>query len=129
MSGDSEKSSEKTGYFMYVVRCSDGTFYTGYATDVERRVATHNAGAGAKYTRTRRPVELVAHAGFATKHEALSAEYHFKRLGRADKDALLAKAQLTPFEDVLAQAFDLGIKSEEATHGGEKRHEGPDGKR
>ena len=52
---------------MYVVRCADGTLYTGYSPDVEARVAAHNAGRGAKYTKTRLPVELVASAAFATR--------------------------------------------------------------
>ena len=51
---------------MYVVKCADGTLYTGYSPDVEARVAAHNAGKGAKYTKTRRPVELVGSAAFET---------------------------------------------------------------
>ena len=96
---------------MYVVKCADGTLYTGYSPDVEARVAAHNAGKGAKYTKTRRPVELVASASFETKHEAMSAEWHFKQLGRAKKDELLARV-LTgePFEDVLGSAFDLRLE-------------------
>ena len=61
-------------HYMYVVKCADGTLYTGYSPDVEARVAAHNAGKGAKYTKTRRPVELMASAAFETKHEAMSAE-------------------------------------------------------
>lgn len=91
---------------MYVVKCADGTLYTGYSPDVEARVAAHNAGKGAKYTKTRRPVELVASAAFETKHEAMSAEWHFKQLSRAKKDKLLARAGASmPFEDILSEAF------------------------
>lgn len=79
-----------TGHFMYVVRCSDGTLYTGYARDVEARVATHNAGTGAKYTRSRRPVILEAFASFESKHSAMSAEAHFKQLSRVQKEAIIA---------------------------------------
>ena len=61
-------------HFMYVVKCADGTLYTGYAIDVEERVNTHNAGNGAKYTRSRRPVTLIAKARFNTKHDAMRAE-------------------------------------------------------
>ena len=61
-------------HYMYVLECADGTLYTGYAVDVERRVAVHNAGRGAKYTRSRLPVTLVANAEFASKHDAMSAE-------------------------------------------------------
>ena len=96
---------------MYVVKCADGTLYTGYSPDVEARVAAHNAGKGAKYTKTRRPVELVASVAFETKHEAMSAEWHFKQLSRAQKDALLAHiSEGEPFEDVLDSAFDLRLE-------------------
>ena len=71
-------------YYMYVVACADGSLYTGYATDVERRVSEHNGSPrGARYTRARRPVTLVATARFASRHEAMAAEFHFKRLARA----------------------------------------------
>lgn len=79
-------------YYMYVVECADGSLYTGYATDVPRRVAQHNAGEGAKYTRSRRPVRLVASARFATQHEALAAEYRFKRIPRERKLSLIERA-------------------------------------
>ncbi len=101
-------------HFMYVVRCADGTLYTGYSPDVESRVAAHNAGRGAKYTKARRPVELVASAAFATKHEAMSAEWHFKRLTRARKEELLGLAAGEPLEDVLARAFGLSPACGEA---------------
>lgn len=101
-------------HFMYVVRCADGTLYTGYSPDVEARVAAHNAGKGAKYTKARRPVELVASAAFASKHEAMSAEWHFKHLTRARKEELLGQAAREPLEDVLARAFDLSPACGEA---------------
>ena len=102
---------EPERYCMYDVECADGTWYTGYATDVAHRVATHNAGKGAKYTRSRLPVTLVATAEFATRHEALSAEYHFKRLSRAQKEKLIARAASEEdgsLERLLAEMFDLG---------------------
>lgn len=77
---------------MYVLRCADGSLYTGYTTDVEARVAKHNAGEGAKYTASRRPVALEAAAGFDTKHEAMSAEYHFKQLTREEKLSIISQA-------------------------------------
>jgi putative endonuclease len=93
-------------HYMYVVECADGTLYTGYSPDVQARVAAHNAGRGARYTRSRGPVRLVASAAFADKHQAMSAEWHFKRLTRAQKDALLARAASgEPFEDVLLQTI------------------------
>ncbi len=97
-----------SGHFMYVLACADGTLYTGYAVDVAQRVAAHNAGKGAKYTRPRRPVRLLAAASFATKHDAMSAEARFKRLNRAEKEALVGQAiEGRPFESVLAERFGL----------------------
>lgn len=86
MSTDEEAGHE---HYVYVVECSDGTYYTGYTTDVERRVAEHNAGTGAKYTRGRRPVELVHVEAFADQSRAMQREYAVKQLRRADKDALV----------------------------------------
>lgn len=86
---------------MYVLECVDGSLYTGYAVDVERRVAVHNAGRGAKYTRARRPVTLLAYAQFTTKHDAMHAEYCFKQLSRDEKDALLAAASRSSLEQAL----------------------------
>ena len=79
-------------HFMYVIECADGSLYTGYSPDVQARFAAHQAGTGAKYTRGRGPLNLLAVAEFATKHDAMSAEYRFKRLSRDRKDELLAKA-------------------------------------
>ncbi len=72
-------------YYVYVVQCADGTLYTGYTTNVERRVATHNAGKGGSYTRAHRPVTLLIAWSFPTKSAALQAEYAFKRLPRVQK--------------------------------------------
>ena len=77
---------------MYVIECADGSLYTGYSPDVQARFAAHQAGTGAKYTRGRGPLNLLAVAEFATKHDAMSAEYRFKRLSRDRKDELLTKA-------------------------------------
>ncbi|MFD1431777.1 GIY-YIG nuclease family protein [Lacticaseibacillus yichunensis] len=76
-------------FYFYVLKCADGTFYGGYTTDVGERVATHNAGKGAKYTKTRRPVRLLYAEAFSERHDALSAEWHFKHQTRADKEAFL----------------------------------------
>ncbi len=76
--------------YTYIVRCADGSLYTGWTDDLEKRVAAHNAGKGAKYTRSRRPVTLVYHEKFATPREAMSREWHLKRLTRAQKLALIA---------------------------------------
>lgn len=82
----------KTAY-MYVLECADGSLYTGYTTDVTKRVATHNAGKGAKYTRTRLPVKLRYVESFATKAAAQSAEVYFKQKTRAKKLAYINEKQ------------------------------------
>lgn len=94
---------ERPAFYVYVLACADGTLYTGYTNDVEQRARTHNAGKGAKYTRSRTPVEVVAQARFATKHEAMSAEFRFKHLSRRAKDRLLARARTEGFAAVLAE--------------------------
>ncbi len=77
------------GHYVYVVECSDGTYYTGYTTDVERRVAEHNDGTAAKYTRGRRPVELIHAETYDTKSDAMQREYAIKQLRRAAKERLV----------------------------------------
>ena len=76
-------------HYVYVVQCSDDSFYTGYTTDVQRRVREHDAGEGAKYTRGRTPVELVHAEGFDSKSAAMSREYEIKQLSRAEKERLV----------------------------------------
>ena len=68
-------------YCAYILRCADGTLYSGYTADLVARVAMHNAGRGAKYTRSHRPVHLVYFESFATKEEALAREAAIKKLG------------------------------------------------
>ncbi|WP_415378560.1 GIY-YIG nuclease family protein [Halosimplex sp. TS25] len=75
-------------HFVYVLRCGDDTFYTGYTTDVERRVREHDAGEGAKYTRGRTPVRLVHVEGFDSQSAAMSREYEIKQRSRAAKKRL-----------------------------------------
>jgi len=84
------------GHWVYVVECVDGSFYTGYTTDVERRVREHDRGEGAKYTRGRTPVELVHAETFDSKSTAMSREYEVKRLTRAEKDRLVESDAGTP---------------------------------
>ena len=88
-------------HYIYILECGDGSLYTGYTTDVEARVSAHQAGTGAKYTKSHAPVRLIAQARFYSKERAMSAEAHFKQLDRAQKDALLAKANDAPLEDIL----------------------------
>lgn len=77
--------------YTYVVKCSDGSLYTGWTTDVTRRVKEHNEGKGAKYTKSRRPVELVYYEAFETKQEAMKREYAIKQLSREEKEKLIQK--------------------------------------
>ena len=76
-------------HYVYILRCIDGSLYTGWTTDLEHRLASHNEGTGAKYTRSRRPVELVYHEVYETRSEALKREAAIKRLSREKKLALI----------------------------------------
>ena len=79
-------------FFAYLLLCADGSYYAGYTTDLARRVAVHNAGKGAKYTKSRLPVTLVYFEEFDNGHAARSREWHLKRLTHAEKEALAEKA-------------------------------------
>ncbi|GAB4459188.1 MAG: hypothetical protein OHK0041_23790 [Anaerolineales bacterium] len=81
-----------TQCFCYIVECADGTYYTGWSVDPEKRVKAHNAGRGAKYTRTRRPVRLVYVEPQPDRKTAMKREFQIKRLGRGGKRKLLEKA-------------------------------------
>ena len=72
-----------------IVKCKDGSLYTGWTNDLEKRIIAHNEGKGAKYTKSRRPVTLVYYETFETKEEAMSREYHIKRMSRREKEKLL----------------------------------------
>ena len=80
-------------YFVYIVRCADGTLYTGYARDPHARERVHNNGRGAKYTMGRRPVRLVYQEAFRSVGKALAREFELKQLTRAQKDALVVSAR------------------------------------
>ena len=75
----------------YIIKCSDDSLYTGITIDLEKRLAAHNAGKGAKYTASRRPVHLVYREGAANRSEASKRENEIKKLSRNDKLALCAK--------------------------------------
>lgn len=81
-------------FYVYILRCADGTLYTGYTDDPERRARVHNAGKGAKYTRSRLPVELVYREALEDKSAALRREREIKKLSRAQKLALIAAQNL-----------------------------------
>lgn len=76
-------------YFVYIVQCADGTYYTGYTNDVAGRLAMHNAGRGAKYVRGRSPVALVYTKEYKYHKKALQAECDIKKLTRSRKEALI----------------------------------------
>lgn len=80
---------ENDGYFVYILLCADKTFYIGTSNDVSKRVATHNAGKGAKYTKTRRPVKLLYHEDQHTKSDALKREIELKKFSRKKKEHFL----------------------------------------
>lgn len=82
-------SNTETGYFVYMLLCADGTFYTGTSNDVTKRVKTHNQGKGAKYTRVRRPVKLLYQEQLTDKSAALKREAAIKKLSRSQKENLL----------------------------------------
>lgn len=86
---------ENKAYF-YVLECADDSLYTGYTTNVEKRLATHNRGKGAKYTRGRLPVKLLYQEVFASKQEAMSAEASFKKRSRKSKLNYIAEMQKRP---------------------------------
>ena len=85
---------------LYILECADGTYYTGIATDVDRRIAEHNGigakGKGARYTASRRPVRLVYRSEHASRSAALKAELGVKRLSRDQKQRLIAAADVRP---------------------------------
>ena len=80
------------GWYVYIVRCADGSLYTGITKDVESRVSLHNAGRGAKYTRARRPVELVYREMVSDRGAAVRRECAIKRLRPIAKRNLITKS-------------------------------------
>lgn len=83
-------------HFVYIVRCADGSLYTGYARDPKARVEVHNRGRGAKYTSGRRPVTLVYSEKFESVGEALRREMALKRRSRAQKEELIRRKRPRP---------------------------------
>jgi len=82
-------------YFVYIAECADGSYYTGYASNLNDREDVHNGlkkGIGAKYTRSRRPVKIVYSEKFQTKSDALKREIEIKKLSREEKVLLLTNS-------------------------------------
>lgn len=82
---------ENEEHYLYVLSCKDGSMYAGYTNNLQRRLKLHNEGKAAKYTRGRGPVKLIFQKKFATKSEALKAEYAFKQLDRKRKIQYLVR--------------------------------------
>lgn len=76
--------------YTYILKCRDGSLYTGWTNDLNKRVKDHNTGKGAKYTKTRGPVELIYYEAFQTKEEAMRREYAIKQLTAAAKRRLVS---------------------------------------
>ncbi|HPT68959.1 MAG TPA: GIY-YIG nuclease family protein [Syntrophomonas sp.] len=84
--------------FVYILQCSDQTYYTGYATDLDRRLQEHQQGIGCKYTRGRLPVEMVYWEEWESKSKAMQREHQIKQLTRADKIKLINNGKHDPSE-------------------------------
>ena len=82
-------------WYVYILRCGDGTLYTGITDDIPRRLAAHRSGKGAKYTRGRGPLELVYQEQVPDKSAALRREIEIKRLRRAEKERLIKSQNVT----------------------------------
>ena len=80
--------------YTYILKCADNTFYTGWTTNLENRLKTHNQGKGAKYTRSRLPVILLYYEEFQTKEEAMHREAAIKKLIRSQKERLIASKSI-----------------------------------
>jgi len=84
--------------YVYLLRCADGSLYCGWTTDPEARLKAHNSGHGAKYTRSRLPVEMVYLEAYEDRHEALSRECRIKQMNRAAKEKLISGREGTSCE-------------------------------
>lgn len=90
---ETDKQNQHQGNYTYIVKCSDKTLYTGWTNNLKKRLEAHNSGKGAKYTKNRRPVELVYFEEYDTKQEAMKREYAIKQLSRQKKLALIHSHQ------------------------------------
>ena len=82
--------------YIYILRCADGSLYTGWTNDLEKRLAAHRSGKGGKYTRARLPVELVYSERYDTKQAAMRREWEIKQLPREEKLSLIASGDRAP---------------------------------
>ncbi len=87
-----KKNGRTSGrWYLYILQCSDGTFYTGITNDLSRRLELHNSGKASRYTRSRRPVALLYNEGCRNRSSALKKEYAMKSLTRVQKEDYIAK--------------------------------------
>lgn len=86
---EQQEKQQQQPQYVYILMCSDDTLYTGWTTNLKHRVAVHNSGKGAKYTRSRRPVELVYYEEYDDKIEAQRRERAIKKLTRVEKEKLI----------------------------------------
>lgn len=91
-----EKKETIQKNYTYILKCSDGTLYTGWTNDLTKRLKAHNDGRGARYTKTRRPVALAYYESFCSKEEAMRREYEIKHLTRKEKEKLIENQKETP---------------------------------
>lgn len=89
--------------YTYILKCVDGSLYTGWTNNLEKRLQDHNAGKGAKYTKYRRPVELEYYEVFDTKEEAMKREYAIKQLSRTKKIQLISQNEKSQNPSVYAE--------------------------
>ena len=100
---ETDKQNQHQGNYTYIVKCSDETLYTGWTNNLKKRLEAHNSGKGAKYTKNRRPVELVYFEEYDTKQEAMKREYAIKQLSRQKKLALILATRVF-FKDTLGDS-------------------------
>lgn len=89
---------ERKKNYTYMVRCRDGSLYTGWTNDLEKRIQAHNQGMGAKYTKTRRPVELVYYEEYESKIQAMKREYEIKQLPKKKKEEMVSNFSESSWE-------------------------------
>jgi putative endonuclease len=85
-----ETTNEQETHFCYIAECADGTFYTGYTTDINNRAKVHNEGKGARYTRSRLPVRIIYSEEYVSRSDAMKREAAIKRMSRNAKAALIS---------------------------------------
>ncbi|XUW96078.1 GIY-YIG nuclease family protein [Wukongibacter sp. M2B1] len=92
--GSRNTISSKNIYFVYILRCSDSTYYTGYTSNLLKRISQHHKGTGSKYTKLRRPVDLVYYENFDDKLSAINREKQIKKLTVFEKEKLIEKSRM-----------------------------------